>query len=104
MREVILHIFVGTYLHRVDSLSKLSLFLICFKCFSVVFNSTARSKETPKRSNNERTSQSMQTQGRQRRREAHTVVLSELRRINRHMQPTVARLPFQRAVREICER
>ena len=46
----------------------------------------------------------MQTQGRQRRREAHTTVLSELRHINRHMQPTVARLPFERAVREICER
>ena len=31
------------------------------------------------------------------------MVLSELRQIERHMQPAVPRLPFQRLVRDICE-
>ena len=43
------------------------------------------------------------SQARNRRYEAHSCVLRELRRIERHMQPAIPRLPFQRLVREICE-
>ena len=43
-------------------------------------------------------------QGRTRRYEAaHGAVLHELRQIERHMQPEIAKLPFQRLVRSICE-
>lgn len=43
-----------------------------------------------------------QAQARRRRYEAHRTVLTELRRIERHMQPAIARLPFQRVVRNIA--
>ncbi|MCO5551380.1 hypothetical protein L7F22_004882 [Adiantum nelumboides] len=43
------------------------------------------------------------SQARNRRYEAHSCVLRELRRIECHMQPAIPRLPFQRLVREICE-
>ena len=43
------------------------------------------------------------SQGRTRRYESHSCVLRELCRIERHMQPAIARLPFQRLVREICD-
>ena len=48
-------------------------------------------------------SASRHAQGRTRRYEAHGAVLHELRQIERHMQPVIARLPFQRLVRSICE-
>ena len=38
-----------------------------------------------------------------RRYEAHGAILRELRQIERHMQPAIAKLPFQRLVRSICE-
>ena len=41
-------------------------------------------------------------QARQRRYVAHRSVLTELRRIERHMQPAIPRLPFQRLCRDIC--
>ncbi len=43
------------------------------------------------------------SQARTRRYDSHGAVLRELRRIERQMQPAIARLPFQRLVREICD-
>ena len=48
-------------------------------------------------------SNSPAVQGHTRRYESHGAVLRELRHIERHMQPAISRLPFQRLVREICE-
>ena len=56
----------------------------------------AREKETPRRATDA-------AQARRRRTDSHRCVLQELRRIKRHMQPAIQRLPFQRVVREICE-
>ncbi|MCO5611166.1 hypothetical protein L7F22_065416 [Adiantum nelumboides] len=49
------------------------------------------------------TGDSARALARRRRYQSHRCVLEELRRIERHMQPAIQRLPFQRAVREICE-
>ena len=48
-------------------------------------------------------STSRHAQGQTRRYEAHGAILRELRQIERNMQPAIARLPFQRLVRSICE-
>lgn len=49
-------------------------------------------------------SASHRVQGHTRRYEAHGAILHKLQQIEQHMQPTtIARLPFQRLVRLICE-
>ncbi|MCO5609086.1 hypothetical protein L7F22_063308, partial [Adiantum nelumboides] len=58
-----------------------------------------RSNTTPRRA----TSESLNDQARRRQYQAHRGVLQELQRIERHMQPAIPCLPFQRVVQEICE-
>lgn len=64
-----------------------------------------RKKSTPKAKAIKPVSQDQsqyQAEAKKRRYQAHLSVLRELRKIEKHMQPAIPRLPFQRVVRQIC--